>query len=141
MTTALDTDFRAVRTLSAAPDVVFDAVTSADTITRWWGPATGTDELTLRFAPGRLVLRVDRAERPTALVWSVLLAEPSPEWIGTHPVFSLSPTADGGTELTFTHEGLTPRLECFDSCQGGWNHYLTSLVDFLDRGTGSPYLG
>ena len=36
--------------------------------------------------------------------------------------------------------GVKPELECFDMCQEGWTHFLASLVDYVDRGTGSPNL-
>ena len=62
----------------------------------------------------------------------------TPEWIGTTIVFDVTPAGDG-TELRFRHHGLTPQLECFDMCDAGWTHYLTSLVDYVDRGAGHPY--
>ena len=46
--------------------------------------------------------------------------------------------AGAGTELRFRHHGLTPQLECFEMCLAGWTHYLASLVDYVDRGTGTP---
>ncbi|MGD0555480.1 MAG: SRPBCC domain-containing protein, partial [Streptosporangiaceae bacterium] len=49
------------------------------------------------------------------------------EWIGTDITFDITPTADG-TEVRFTHVGLVPQQECFDSCSPAWNFYVGSSL-------------
>jgi uncharacterized protein YndB with AHSA1/START domain len=140
--TATD-DFRSTKTFAATPDVVFSALTDIDALTAWWTPAGGAANAgeTLRFLMGdqEVVMRVDQADRPSRVCWSVLVCEPATDWVGTSITFDLEP-AGTGTELRFQHHGLNPGLECFTMCQAGWTHFLASLVDYVDRGTGSPTL-
>ena len=54
------------------------------------------------------------------------------EWTGTKIRFDLA--ADGkNTKVTFTHEGLVPGIECFDSCSGAWTGYLHNLQEALNK--------
>ena len=44
---------------------------------------------------------------------------------------------EGETRLTFTHEGLTPDVECYKACKPGWTHWITrSLFSYLTTGKG-----
>jgi len=49
--------------------------------------------------------------------------EQTDEWVGTKVIFEIS-EKDGKTELVFTHQGLTPEVECYNSCAPGWSMYL-----------------
>jgi uncharacterized protein YndB with AHSA1/START domain len=134
-------DFRSTKTLASAPDAVFSALTDIDALTSWWTPAgggAGAGE-TLRFLMGdqEVVMLVEEADRPSLVRWSVLVCEPAADWVGTSITFDLEPIGTG-TELRFQHHGLNPGLECFEMCQAGWTRHLASLVDYVDRGTGSP---
>lgn len=53
------------------------------------------------------------------------LTEPS-EWKNTKLHFDLS-TAGDKTKVVFTHEGLTPAIECWSDCSRGWTDYLDNL--------------
>ena len=58
------------------------------------------------------------------------------EWAHTKLVFDLA-EHDGMTELTFTHEGLTPDVECYKDCAPGWTHWITtSLFSYFTTGKG-----
>ena len=58
------------------------------------------------------------------------------EWLNTKMIFDFTEN-NGTTSLTFTHEGLTPDIECFKDCEPGWNHWITrSLFSYLTTGTG-----
>lgn len=64
------------------------------------------------FVPGKRV------------VWQVLDSQLSfvkdqSEWTGTEIVFEIS-ERNGKTEVRFTHAGLVPEYECFDSCSNAW---------------------
>jgi uncharacterized protein YndB with AHSA1/START domain len=134
-------DFRATKTFTSDPDTVFSALTDIDALTDWWVPAAGGvgagDTLRFLFGNGELVLLVGEADRPDRVRWDVLACEPVPDWVGTAITFDLA-AAGTGTDLRFRHQGLNPGLECFDDCHAGWTHYLASLVDFVDQGTGRP---
>ena len=58
------------------------------------------------------------------------------EWAGSRLIFELSEN-DRETTLTFTHEGLTPEVECYKDCAPGWTHWIkTSLLSYFSTGTG-----
>jgi uncharacterized protein YndB with AHSA1/START domain len=142
-TTTTTTDFRSTKTFAAGPDAVFSALTDIDALTGWWTPAGGGADAgeTLRFLMGdqEVVMRVEEADRPSRVRWSVLVCEAAPDWVGTSITFDLGPVGTGtGTELRFHHHGLNPGLECFEMCQAGWTRHLASLVDYVDRGAGRP---
>jgi uncharacterized protein YndB with AHSA1/START domain len=146
MNTAADStetleDFQRTKTFASAPDAVYAALTDIDALTGWWTPAGGGADAgeTLRFLMGdrEVVMRVDEADRPSRVRWSVLVCEPDSDWVGTSITFDLEPVS-AGTELRFRHHGLNADLECFETCLAGWTRYLASLVDYVDRGTGTP---
>ena len=58
------------------------------------------------------------------------------EWTDTKLIFDLN-EHNGETELTFTHDGLTPDVECYNDCVPGWTHWIkTSLFSYLTTGKG-----
>jgi len=58
------------------------------------------------------------------------------EWANNKMIFDLKEN-NGTTELTFTHEGLTPQVECYGDCAPGWTHWIkTSLLSYLTTGEG-----
>jgi hypothetical protein len=59
------------------------------------------------------------------------------EWTDTCLVFDLK-EENGETVLMFTHEGLTPEVECYKDCKPGWTHWITtSLFLYLTTGKGN----
>lgn len=134
-------DFRATKTFTSDPGSVFSALTDIDALTGWWVPAAGGahagETLRFLFGNGELVLLVGEAKQSAQVRWEVIDCEPVPDWVGTAITFDLVPNGTG-TELRFRHLGLNPGLECFDDCYAGWTHYLDSLVNFVDQGTGNP---
>jgi uncharacterized protein YndB with AHSA1/START domain len=141
--TALSGNFESVKEFAASPDTVLAALTTAESVSRWWGPTTGSAEpggtLVVSFEGRKqeIVIHVLPAEKGR-VVWQVESAPLTPEWAGTTIVFELA-LSEEGTTMHFRHDGLTPQLECFDMCHAGWTHYLASLLEYVDRGEGQPY--
>jgi uncharacterized protein YndB with AHSA1/START domain len=138
------TDYRTTFRVKASPDSIFDAITTTDGLAEWWNPATGSGTIggELRFkmnAPEPLVIRVDEATRATAVRWFVTECPFLPDWIGTRPTFTITSVDDDTCELDFHHRGLNQELECIDMCTRSWDHYMTSLRDYLELGQGSPF--
>ena len=48
------------------------------------------------------------------------------EWNNTKFGFDIS-DEEGQTKVQFTHEGLIPMIECYDSCSNAWTQYLKNL--------------
>lgn len=70
------------------------------------------------------------------VVWLVtdsnlsFLSDPT-EWVGTKISFTISQEGDK-TKITFTHQGLTPQLECYGSCSSAWTGYLENLEEKMN---------
>jgi len=73
------------------------------------------------------------------VVWLVTESELSflekkDEWTGTKLIFEIL-EKDGKTQLTFTHEGLVPEVECYDSCAPTWTTYVQhKLLPLISKG-------
>jgi uncharacterized protein YndB with AHSA1/START domain len=137
------TDYAKQIHFSAPPEKVFDALTTLTGLASWWAPVTGSGaeggELCFSYGAGQtLVVHVEEAHRPSTVVWHVESCNVVPDWVGTSPAFTVTPSGAGGSELTFRHEGLGPQLECYDQCRAGWDHFLPSLHDYVESGTGAP---
>lgn len=66
------------------------------------------------------------------LVWLVTESELNflknrSEWTGTKIIFDIAKN-ESQTVITFTHEGLNPEKECFNSCAPAWKQYLTGQL-------------
>lgn len=127
-----DENLTLTMTLDRAPDDVYDAVVD---VRSWWdGEIEGTTdsvgaEFTYRNDPHHTSRqRITELVPGRRVAWHVLDAHLSfvpegGEWRGTDIVFEISHEGDGSV-LRFTHEGLVPGLQCFESCSAGWGHYV-----------------
>jgi uncharacterized protein YndB with AHSA1/START domain len=136
-------DYDTTIIVQASPVALYDAITTASGLTDWWTHAAGSGEaggelLFFMSAPDPLHVHVDAATRPTSVRWTVTECSFEPEWVGTHPTFTITPAGDDTTELVFTHVGLTEDLECIDMCTRGWDHYMASLRAYVETGHGNP---
>ena len=60
------------------------------------------------------------------------------EWNDTKVVFEIS-SENNLTKINFTHIGITPEVECYESCVKGWIQYVEgSLPKLLTEGKGQP---
>jgi uncharacterized protein YndB with AHSA1/START domain len=139
------TNYRTTVPVNASAEVVFDAVTTAESLTAWWSPVTGSGlaggELRFPMVADQppLVIRVDEATRPTSVRWTVTQCTFMEDWVGTQPTFTITPLDDGACEVTFEHLGLNDQLECKDMCSRSWDHFVrTSLRELAEGGPGAP---
>ncbi|HEX3674139.1 MAG TPA: SRPBCC domain-containing protein [Rhizomicrobium sp.] len=141
------TSLTLVRRLRARPQIVFDAVTTAEGIAQWWGPDAGP-VLIAESDPrvgGRYRVRfrlLDGSEHESS---GEFLEVVPPErvvmswrWKGgvedpgeSRVEIRLRPVPEG-TELTFTHERLHDE-ESRRSHEGGWNGALDKLEALFAR--------
>jgi uncharacterized protein YndB with AHSA1/START domain len=137
-------DYTATFTTENPPEAVFDALTTTQGLAAWWTPVSGdgTKGGELRFhmqSPlGPLVIRVHTAQPSRLVVWDVVSCPFVPDWDATTIAFDLGRDDHGGSDVFFRHHGLTAELECFAMCRQGWDHFLPSLRQYVDTGTGNP---
>lgn len=63
-------------------------------------------------------------------------AEDKSEWTGTKIIFEIIQRKNK-SELKFTHLGLNPGIECFDSCSNSWTQLIRqSLYSLITTGNG-----
>src|SRR5215467_9753413 len=143
-----DADFTTAVLVDQSPEQVFGAVNN---VRGWWsGEIDGrTDELGAEFTyryqdVHRSTQRITELVPGKRVVWHVVDAElnfvpDKDEWNGTDIVFDIA-ERDGKTEVRFTHVGLVPQFECYDSCSNAWGGLIThSLKDLIASGHGKPY--
>ncbi len=139
-------DYTTRVTFRAPRERVFDAIATTGGVRGWWttsvcGSGGAGGELRLEFEglDEHIVLLIEKANRPFAVQWSCLVHSGLPEWVGTKMMFDLVEHTPSECELSFRHMGLTPKLECYDDCRLGWDHFLMSLVEYAERGRGTPW--
>jgi hypothetical protein len=136
-------------TVEQSAEAVFAAINN---VRGWWtGDVEGiTDKLGEEFSYRHKDIHYSR-QKITELVpnkkivWLVTDAqlnfvEDKHEWVNTEIRFEISEKA-GQTEVRFTHLGLVPDYECFDSCSNAWAYYVNgSLRDSIRSAKQKPSL-
>ena len=135
--------------VTAKPDSVYKAITQD--IDKWWTEFSNQalhagDQLTVRFErTTSWVMTVSEASPNQSLVWQVVQANhdledltKKDEWRDTTIDWKIE-ESETGSEVTLTHIGLIPALECYNICQAGWDFFLGSLKKYLETGKGYPY--
>ncbi len=131
------------------PSAAFGAINN---VRAWWidqiegAAAKAGDEFVVRFADIHYSRqRVTEIVPDKKVVWLVtdsqlnFVADPH-EWTGTEIIFGIAEEGEG-TQITFTHKGLVPGIQCFGACSGAWKDYINgSLLQLIQTGKGTPYL-
>ncbi len=139
-------NFNAVFLFDQSAKEVFDAVTN---VRGWWSEAVegGTHNLNDEFVYRYADLHSSKQKLTEVIpnkkvVWlitdsNLTFVDDKTEWTGTQVVFEITEKA-GQTQLSFTHVGLSPKVECYKACSGGWTFYLESLCALITTGKGNP---
>jgi activator of Hsp90 ATPase-like protein len=125
-----------------------EAIKKISKIPEWWGVTfTGNaekqgDEFVIKMSSEAFFnFTVEELIPGKRLVWLVNDCympwySDKTEWTGTRLIFDLD-EQNGETQIRFTHEGLTPDVECYKDCEPGWTHWIkTSLFSYLTTGKG-----
>ncbi len=141
-------DFKLILITSKTSQEVFDAVLK---VRQWWsgyhdekftGDTTNlNDEFSFSAGGGMHYSKQKIAEivPNEKIVWLVTegnlgFVEKRDEWVGTKIIFEISNKGDK-RQLVFTHEGLTPEIECYESCAPAWTTYLQNkLLSLINNG-------
>jgi len=134
-----DEDFTITLTVDQTPEEAFAAISN---VRGWWsGEIEGNtdklgDEFTYRYEDvHRSKQKITELIPRERVVWHVLegyvnFIQDKTEWTGTDITFDISRMGDK-TVVRFTHVGLVPEYECFDSCSNAWGFYINSRLRSL----------
>ena len=141
------TNFTTTFQVDQTPEEAFAALTN---VRGWWsGDIDGdTDKLGAEFTyrnrdVHRSTQRITEFAPNEKVVWRVLDAyldftEDPAEWNGTEITFEIARKGEQ-TEVRFTHLGLVPEFECYDTCSTAWAFYVnSSLRRLITTGQGEP---
>lgn len=147
-------DFQMKLSLPVSVEKLYEAVSTEEGVRKWWtefanvsNEIGSTAEFSLPKA-GFYVKAEISALQPNQLVEWKVFDSMHPEasgfsnlrdWEGTIIRFELKEVSGGNSVLSFTHIGLSEKLECYQACERGWTSYLTSLQQLLVSGKGNPY--
>jgi Activator of Hsp90 ATPase homolog 1-like protein len=140
-------DFTTTITVDQTPEEAYAAIND---VRSWWeGEIEGkTDTLgesfTYRYEDiHRSVQKVTELIPGKKIVWQVTDAQlnfvqDKAEWKGTTIVFDIAKKGDK-TEVRFTHVGLVPKFECYDSCSTAWSSIISNgLQNLIANGKAQP---
>lgn len=141
-------DFTFTCLVDQSPEEVFNAITN---VRDWWSGYYSeeikgdteklNDEFSFRAGGGvhyskqKLVEVIPNKK----VVWLITESELSfiekkDEWTSTKVIFEIL-QKNGKTQLVFTHEGLAPEVECYESCAPTWSQYLQNkLLPLINTG-------
>lgn len=130
-------------TVTQSPQAVFTAIVNPRA---WWsGEHDGMadrvgDTFTYRYKQlhysKQQVTELVPGRRVAWYVTEAMLAfvEDKTEWAGTTITFDIAKKGDR-TEVVFTHLGLKPAVECFDTCSDAWTSLIQgSLKQLIETG-------
>jgi hypothetical protein len=132
-------DYTTSLSVDQTPKKVFDAINN---VRGWWGGDIegNTNKVgevfTYRYGDfHRSKQKITELIPGKKVVWLVVEGGPNfvndrSEWKGTKVIFEIS-KKDNKTEVRFTHQGLVPRLECYDSCKDVWGSIRDSLRSLI----------
>lgn len=134
-------DFTLTLTTDKTPHDVFKAITN---VRGWWSgyyseEITGNTEKLLDEFSFRAGERLHYSRHKLVevvpdqkIVWLTTesdfsFIEKRDEWTGSRVIFEIS-VEESRTRLVFTHEGLTPDVECYGACTPAWTQYLQNKL-------------
>jgi hypothetical protein len=142
------TDFSSTILVDQSPEEVFTAIKN---VRGWWSGLFSeeiqgssekvNDEFTfhagggMHYSKQKLVELIPEKKAVWLVTDSKLtFLENESEWTGTKISFEIS-KQDDQTKVTFTHLGLFPEAECYDSCAPAWSRYMQErLVNLITHG-------
>jgi len=101
------------------------------------------DTFTIQFGETKVAFEITEATPGKKIVWKVTdcylhWLNNKTEWNGTGVVWELTPQ-NNSTRIDMTHVGLVPGIECYETCEKGWDQYVTgSLYKLVTEGKGQP---
>jgi hypothetical protein len=126
-----------------------EAFAAIQQVSGWWTEnfeghsRTVNDVFTVHFGKTFVRFKVLESRKNSSLLWEVTECyldwlKDKKEWLGSRILWEIAPK-NSGSEITMTHIGLVPGIECFESCREGWNHFIQdSLFRLVSENKGLP---
>ncbi len=140
-------DYHSIITVNTDIGTAFESVQKR--VGEWWTPnlegssdKTG-DEFIVHFGDTFVVFKLTELVADNKIAWQVAdcylsWLRDKHEWTGTTLIWEFKAEAET-TQISLTHKGLVPEVECYDSCVKGWNFFFKeSLYKLLMEGKGMP---
>ena len=136
-------------TINASAETIYKAVATQVGINGWWskdcqvGETEGADSLLKFDKQGTIVemgFRTEQLSPNQKAVWECTV-NGNPAWIGTKIITEIS-AGDGGCSVHFSHAGFDEKWagqDAFEMTKGGWDHFVSSLVSYCEKGEGQPW--
>jgi uncharacterized protein YndB with AHSA1/START domain len=126
--------------IKAAPEKVYNAITTQEGIESWWCKnTTAKPELgfvnVFIFGKFRNEMKVTVLTPNKKVEWECIGS--IEEWVGTTISFDLEEKG-GNTILRFTQGGWRAVTDTFASCNYDWALFMKSLKSFCETGVGTP---
>ena len=129
--------------LNASTEKVFKAITKE--LSNWWGKQDKLVEKRndiFRVSWGEPWYQFEVVEyiENEKMIWKCIdanqkirgLVGVEKEWVNSKIHWSLEKVDSSRTILTFEHEGLTPKVLCYNVCSNSWSEFLKgSLVKYV----------
>src|SRR6266498_4506507 len=126
-----------------------EAVEMISHVSEWWisnikGKSQKlNDVFTVRLGTTWKTVKIIKVVPDKKVVWQVTdcylpCNNDKTEGKNTKIVWEVSTTKDS-TQISFTHLGLVPELQCYNQCKKSWSSYIKeSLFKFITQGKGLP---
>ncbi|MDF2433285.1 MAG: hypothetical protein JWP44_2916 [Mucilaginibacter sp.] len=133
-------------TAKISPSEAFGGI---NRVSEWWtenleGNSNNLDDVfTVTFGETFATLKIIEFEPNKKVVWLVSdcnlqWLKDKKEWVNTKLIWEIS-TENNATQISMTHLGLVPTVECYSDCEKGWNFYIKeSLFKLLTEQKGVP---
>jgi uncharacterized protein YndB with AHSA1/START domain len=136
----MSTEIRINVVIKAAPEKVYNAVTTQEGIEGWWCKnATVKPELgfvnIFTFGKYRNEMEVTTLTPNKKAAWKCIKS--IDEWIGTDISFDLE-EKEGKTVVRFSQAGWRAVTDTFAGCTYDWALFMKSLKSYCETGTGTP---
>ena len=142
-------DYTATFLVKATANKAFKSINH---VAAWWtenlegASEQPGDRFTVTFGDTFVTMKIVEAIPGKKIVWEVAdcylhwLQKDKQEWTGMKIEWEFQSFGDS-TTIGMTHVGLVPEVECYESCEKGWNFYVKeSLFKLLSEGKGVPEL-
>ena len=130
-------------TVQAAPDKIFEAITTEHGLKSWWTVDTMADpveggDARMGFYNRAVTfhMKYDELSPAKRLQWNCV--EGPEEWTGTTIAFDLAPAENGGTQIKFRHAGWNETGGQYPSVNTTWGLLLNSLKNYTESGAPAP---